>query len=262
MLTEIDKCKKRLKDQGIELETKDDIRRNWAQQLYRHTDGSALAPSSKVPRQHDWVVSGGKFLQGADFLNACKLRINTFSTKSRCARGRPLKDRMCGGDCNAVETLNHIEQVCHRTHGMRVRRHNAVTTYIARNCRSKGLKVLEEPIIPTPSGNHKPDLIITNKDTAFRIDAQIISERYDLNKAQKNKTNKYKSIKNEIHILTEKEQVHFGTATLNWKGLWERESAEQLKGWKIITPQDIMVISRILVREIEAMRVFPRQGIG
>lgn len=229
VLAEIDACNRRLTDQGTNLEAKEDIRANWAKQLHSSTDGSSLAPSSKVPRQHDWVVSGGKFLQESDYLNSCKLRINAFPTKSRCSRGRPLKDRMCGGGWNAVETLNHILQACHRTHGVRIRRHNTVTKYIARNCRTNGHKVMEEPIIKTQNGNHKPDLIITTKDTAFIIDAQIIGDHNDLRRAHRNKINKYKSIEKEVLALTEKEHVQFGTATLNWKELWE-ESAEQLVG--------------------------------
>ncbi|GLV38107.1 hypothetical protein CBL_10074 [Carabus blaptoides fortunei] len=70
--------------------------------------------------------------------------------------------------------------------------HNAMTSYIAKTNRQKGLLVIEEPHIQSPSGLNKPDLIIVKDDGAYVIDSQIINDQYNLDRAHNNKARKYK----------------------------------------------------------------------
>ncbi|GLV44531.1 hypothetical protein CBL_12122 [Carabus blaptoides fortunei] len=91
--------------------------------------------------------------------------------------------------------------------------------------RAKGHRVLEEPRIRTPNGLYKPDLLVITSDQAHVIDAQVINEHYDLNKAHQTKSNKYKTVSVELRELSERPRILFGSATLNWKGLWSSESS-------------------------------------
>lgn len=169
-------------------------------------------------------------------------------------------------------SLNHVHQLCHRTNGMRIKRHDAIVKYIARTNRAKGLLVHEEPHIRTPSGLHKPDLVVIRNEDAYVIDAQVINGNYDLEKAHTYKSNKYRTIKEELQSLTERSRIHFGSATLTWRGLWSGKAAKQLVEWKIINSTDIKVIfSRVLVGGLASYRTFqsttavspfPKTGIG
>ncbi|GBL82834.1 Retrovirus-related Pol polyprotein from type-2 retrotransposable element R2DM [Araneus ventricosus] len=119
-----------------------DVSKFFAQKLYNSVDGLALGESSKVPKQHDWINFGNRFLFGPDYINLIKTRINCLPTASRCARGRPLKEKMCRAGCNRKATLNHISHGCSRTHESRIARHNAVFKYIKKEARRKMLHCL------------------------------------------------------------------------------------------------------------------------
>ncbi|GBO11957.1 Retrovirus-related Pol polyprotein from type-2 retrotransposable element R2DM [Araneus ventricosus] len=68
-----------------------DIYKFFGQKLFNSVDGLALIDSKSVPKQHEWVNSGNRFLSGKDYINLIKSRINCLPTASRCARGRPQK---------------------------------------------------------------------------------------------------------------------------------------------------------------------------
>lgn len=112
---EINLCLRRLNDKSTTLSSSKEIKNRWATLLYKSIDGAPFSESSKVPQQHLWIKDGSTSLSGRDYVNLCKLRINAMPSRSRCARGRPTKDSFCIGGCNAVESTNHILQICYRT---------------------------------------------------------------------------------------------------------------------------------------------------
>ncbi|KAL0098716.1 hypothetical protein PUN28_020672 [Cardiocondyla obscurior] len=193
---EIKQCENRLKDNQQNIKTSADIYKRWAEQLYTKVDGIGLKESSQVPQQHVWIQEGTRFLTGKDFLQSCKLRINALPTKSRTSRGRP-KERLCRAGCNRPETLNHVLQQCHRTHGPRIKRHNAIITYIERGLRRQEYEVSNEPEIHTKAGLRKPDLIAKRGITAILIDAQVVNDQTDLNSAHKQKSELYKDLRKQ-----------------------------------------------------------------
>ncbi|CAL7932999.1 unnamed protein product [Xylocopa violacea] len=164
---EIEKARRRLKDGHQELDYKDRIEKRWANSLHSSVDGKALSEFRKVLTQNQWVLDRTRFLSGKD---SVKLRINVLPTKSRSNRGRQ-GDRLCRAGCNAVETLNHIIQICPRTHAAGVARHNAIVAYVKRALAKKYTNVVEELHIKTTSGLRKPDLVATRENTVLVIDA-------------------------------------------------------------------------------------------
>ena len=76
----------------------------------------------------------------------------------RAARGFLGQNTACDA-CRRVGSLGHILQTCPRMHASCVARHNKVVEFVASNARKKGWNVLVQPVISTPAGVHKPDLV-------------------------------------------------------------------------------------------------------
>lgn len=271
---------KRLKqnDNSI-LRTAKELDRMWSEKLYSSVDGGPLCRSAEVRGQHGWVGAPTRFLSGRDFVNCVKTRINALPSLSRTSRGRTY-DRSCRAGCGVPETNNHILQVCHKTNGIRIKRHNAISNYIARNLSNQGYRVENEPTFTTSEGVRKPDVIATLGDTSFIVDTQIVGEQTDLEHINRNKINYYKNnptLINEIKNKYGSGTVLTYAATLNWRGVWAKTSAEDLLERGIIRRKDLPVMSsRVLIGSIAAWNIFnkststkrsrnegrPRQGVG
>jgi len=207
-------CVRHLDDRGRLVDSAAKIQARWAELLYQSIDGRTLKDSANVPQQHRWVSEGTRFLSGRDFLNSIILRINALPTRSRAARGRNAT-RVCRAGCDSIETQNHIQQICHRTNGTRISRHNAVTKYISKRMISKGYRVLNEPLVHTADGIRKLDLVAIKGGQCLVVDAQVVGEQVDLNAAHRNKTTYYSKYKEEIKALTNTSEVSFSSATLS-----------------------------------------------
>lgn len=198
--------------------------RKWAESLYEKVDGKGLNESARVPQQHMWIREGTRFLSGKDFVQSCKLRINTLPCKSRTTRGRSL-ERFCRAGCNRVETLNHILQQCHRIYGYRIRRHDVAVSYLSRALETKGYVVSAEPRIETEVGTHKPDLVAEREDSAIALDGQIVNDQIDLDAAHRRKTEYYANLAETIKTKYSVRNVRFSSVTFSWRGVWSQKSA-------------------------------------
>lgn len=252
---EMDTCNKRLLPGMISAK---DVAAKWAELLYARVDGKGLEESNKVPRQHNWVMEGTRFLSGRDFLQSCKLRINALPTKSRTTRGRPI-DRMCRAGCRWPETLDHVIQKCHRTHGPRIKRHNAIVSYIAQGLRKQEYMVEVEPVIETAGGRRKPDVVAKLGQTALVIDAQVVNDQIDLDQAHRRKSDTYKNIDAELKKKYAVNSIEYTSATLSWRGVWSKASAEGLLNLGVIRKGAVKVISsRVLIGGLTAFHQFNR----
>ena len=91
----------------------------------------------------------------------------------------------------AQETNNHVLQICPRAHKARIDRHDAVLSYLGRSLRRQGFEVQEEPHYWTQEGLRKPDIVATMGTLGLVIDAQIVGEQSDLERARTAKIRKY-----------------------------------------------------------------------
>lgn len=266
---EIAKCEDRLRDQDQIITSQAGINVRWAQLLYNKVDGMGLRGSAEVPQQHTWIGEGTRFLTGRDYLQSCKLRINALPTKSRVARGRP-KERNCRAGCGAAETLNHILQRCHRTHGTRVRRHDAVVSYLNKICTNRGHETEMEPRFQTEAGLRKPDLVVKLGVTAVVVDAQVVNDQVNLDYAHTAKQDYYKNLERAVKTKYGVESVVFTSATLSWRGLWSRKSAGSLVELGILRKGQLKVLSsRVIIGGLACFHLFnkatgvrPRTGVG
>ena len=162
----------------------------------------------------------------------------------------------------AQETNNHVLQICPRAHKARIYRHDAVLSYIGRNLRRYGFEVQEEPYYRTQEGLRKPDIVATMGTLGLVIDAQIVGEQSDLERARTAKIRKYADIpdiERAIQRETETTNIRHLPVILSWRGIWCRTFASDFLTLGTITRRDLAVIAtRVLIGGIIAHCDFNR----
>lgn len=269
--TEVMKAERRLRlNNGNQLQSQQDILDMWSRRLNSTVDGAGLSGCEDLPQVNRWIREPTKMLSGRDYINAIKLRINALPTRSRTARGRAEIDRSCRAGCRCPETLNHILQQCHRTHGPRIARHDAVVKYVKRNLENRGYQTTIEPIIRLPNGTTaKPDIVACKDRTVWVLDAQVRTDgnldAFDLDKARKYDREDLKTLLRRRYDAVD---VKCCGITLNWRGVWSKRSAKILLSAKMITKHDLAVIStRVIIGGIASHIIFNRStsirtGVG
>lgn len=254
------RVRERLKDhrKATTIESLTDIKSHFAATLYNSNDGRPLKESRGVEFQHAWITDGTKFLPGRDFIHMNKLRINAIPLRVRTTRGRKA-DQDCRAGCRYTETLEHVLQICHRTHSQRIKRHDACLNYLLSKL-PRDVRVIKEPVIERPEGKYKPDaIIINNNREAILLDPQIVGERSDLDREFRRKRDKYKPIEEEIKRLYSLRKVHFTAMTISSRGVWSKESFEHLTKLGLIKTSDAKVLStRVLIGGLTAINAFNR----
>lgn len=267
---EIDLTKRRLTDAGMDLNSTTKIRARWAKLLHQSIDGRALKEASKVPQQNAWITEPTRLVSGRDFLHMIKLRINALPTKSRTSRGR-IADRTCRAGCREIETLGHILQRCHRTHDQRLRRHNALISYVKRNLENKAYNVELEPQFNLAGQIRKPDLIAQKGSNLIILDAQVVSEHDTLDLSHARKVAYYQSLVDVAKERYTATNVKLSSITLSWRGIWSRKAAEDLVSLRIVRRDELKIMSiRTLIGGLSGFSIFnrrtygchPRMGIG
>lgn len=112
--------------------------------LHQPCDGKGLRQHHPVPAASLWILDGSALLSGRDFISAIHVRYTLYSI-ARSTRGRNFEHQNRMG-CNYSKTLNHMIQVCYGTHGLRIKRHNTIASYIKRSAEQRGWTAHEEPI--------------------------------------------------------------------------------------------------------------------
>ena len=132
-----------------------------------------------------------------------------------CKRSAEMKE--CRGGCGDTETMNHILQFCHRTHSSRLKCHNAITSYIVKKCEKRRWQVYEEEKIKVGDNIVKPGLVIAKGNRIIVINAQVVGDQRELDRAHQDKKRKYgtgptgEAIKQRFGV----ESATFTSATLN-----------------------------------------------
>ncbi len=202
---------------------------NWAG-LYKHESKWVTDPKSI------------KHVSGGEFIRAIHVRMNTLKTGERSSRGT---DRFpVGRHCNTcrdqVQSLGHILQVCPRTHGARVLRHDAFVKGIRSALHRARWKTVLEPRVPVGRSFLKPDLIVWKGNQAYVLDPTIVSDGFDMQKAYNTKLDLYdcEEVKTYARKLIETdggkmEDFSVHGIVCNWRGNWFLDSAEALRKLKV-----------------------------
>lgn len=106
--------------------TRDEWREALGHELYSFVDGSDLRRAADVPASTDFLRRPEE-IPSLEFVQFCRLWAGALPTRTRLARGRTaVATTRCRYGCAASETIFHVLQACPRSHGGRVRRHDAV----------------------------------------------------------------------------------------------------------------------------------------
>ena len=249
---ELRKWSKPVEFRGLLAATKPMRRQALAHHLHASVDGKGLRHAALVPSAHGWVTAGTSLLAGRKFNAALGVRFNCLPTRLRAARGRPEANSSC--DCcgpGVLESLSHELQVCPRTHGARVKRHDRVVDQTRRILSRLKYEVLVEPHIETAAGLRKPDLVAyaPGKPTTV-LDAAITSDMYDdPDTPHQGKVDKYNTleIKRKVEQLTGSEPG-FSSVTISWRGIFSPASASDLRDLGF-TQADLGLLAAIAVEQ-------------
>lgn len=169
-------------------------------------------------------------LRSEDFIHYNQIRSNSIPTRKRTARGRR-KPTRCRAGCRQVETLQHVVQMCERTHNGRLLRHNRVVDILSEELKKREYIVHKEVKIRTSQDVHKPDIIMVKGDIAYVVDVQVIKCN-ELEYDHRVKIRKYReavNLKDMIMARFNVRDVQYEACTISYKGIWSKESALRLK---------------------------------
>ncbi|BES87413.1 Reverse transcriptase (RNA-dependent DNA polymerase) [Nesidiocoris tenuis] len=204
--------------------------------LHGSVDGVELKQAAECSASTRWVAQSAEGIPGRDYVHYHAVRINALPTRVRTSRGRPAMDRSCRACAAPAETLAHVVQVCPRTHGGRVKRHDAVTRTVAGSLSNKGWSVECEKTYRLPGGIVlRPDLVATRPDgeKVFILDMQVVSGSSNLRAAHEAKIRKYDRVDLKSAVASQRGievgRVEVAAATLSWRGIWHGKSAESLR---------------------------------
>ncbi|CAB0043078.1 unnamed protein product [Trichogramma brassicae] len=187
---------------GTALLRPEDRQRHWATRLHRSNDGVELREAAAVPASSRWVDAGSNGIPGRDYVAYHRVRIGALPTRVRTTRGQNDREAlmMCRAGCNVTETAAHVVQSCHRTHGGRVLRHDAICRIAASGLQKAGWRVFVEPHYRLATGLQKPDMVICKGSEARIIDAQVVSGASSLDYSHLRKCAKYNTTLLKTHV--------------------------------------------------------------
>ena len=214
-----------------------------ADRAHSCTDGKGLQYHRGVPAAHDWVAAPTRLLSGKDYIRINHLRHNRMLSRSMKSRLNRNTDPMCPVCVNQVHTVAHVLQQCPRTHGARIRRHDAICKFLSDRFKAKHFQVLWEPHFRLSSGLLKPDLICYNNEVAFVVDISIVSDSVDPDTVHRQKVAKYgvPELLSKVRAATGLDIVIPSALILNWRGAISPASASSLKD--VIRKADQTILS-------------------
>uniref|UniRef100_A0A6M2DYL2 Putative reverse transcriptase n=1 Tax=Xenopsylla cheopis TaxID=163159 RepID=A0A6M2DYL2_XENCH len=144
---------------------------------------------------NEWLLNKS-LLKPGRFIDALRLRTNTFGTRvvlNRAKQDVPLECREC--HC-AAESLGHVLGACPSLHGHVIRRHNDILDVVTTALEEQGaVDVLKEQSFMVNGDRMKPDLVFCKDGNGFILDVTV---RYEnggsLDRARAEKVNKYRKL--------------------------------------------------------------------
>lgn len=188
------------------------------------------------------------------YLDALRLRTNTFGTRVVLKRANPEIDAKCRRCHVMPDTLAHVIGACIHTKNMRIKRHDDIKNLIADRV-GKNCTVFDEPTVRGEL--KKPDLVIKDQRRLLVVDVTVRYENEaSLRKAFKEKTEKYRETAEYIKNGTRCAEACVIPIVVGSRGTIPKETVENLKKLKIKS-KDILTISMIALRSsIEMANAF------
>lgn len=223
----------------------------WAACLHTKVDGRGLSEARFCTEGSGWVSNPPRNQSGANYIGAIKARGGLLCSKVRSARGDSGRDVRCDS-CMRPETAQHIIQVCPRTSGPRMRRHDRVVQFVSAAAERAGYKVLVEPrIVGRTLGVRKPDLVLWNERKAYVADVTVTSDQVGGVKAHRDKVAYYDQpeIREWVEKYTGRSDISFSAVAANWRGVLSPLSADFLKSVLKLSNWDVSLLGLRICEE-------------
>ena len=193
----IDSYKKRVKEDEL---------KNWSQMK---TKGRGVTAFKDDRNGNAWLYNPN-LLRPSRFLTALRLRGGMTSDKVTMNKVVPQLNVKCRKCKSCNETLAHILGQCIHTKSQRIRRHDEIRDFVSRKLASKKeeISIIEETLIPTQTGNLKPDLVVVNQGRVHVVDVTVRHEDTGyLDEGYRSKVDKYTPL---LDILAHQLKVEKG----------------------------------------------------
>ncbi|KRZ65617.1 Retrovirus-related Pol polyprotein from type-1 retrotransposable element [Trichinella papuae] len=176
---------------------------------------------------NSWIRNGRA--KGRNYIMAIKLRTNTAASRTENQRGRP-GIKSCRKCHAALETLAHICQKCPASHGMVIKRHNAIVDSLCDAASKQGFTVHKELKLPTPAGTLKSDIILVKSNKASIIDVGICWEGgRPLRLLHRQKAEKCQAAIQSVRELLKVDEADSQGFVIGSRGAWPKENEQTLK---------------------------------
>lgn len=243
------------------------LNKYWREKLLASVDGGELGGVGLHRSDMQWARLEAK-TSGEDFIHHTAVRINNIPSRDRTTRGRKGQASVattCRGGCPDPETTYHTIQVCYRSKGMRMERHNRAVDLLEKGLQKRGFQVAKEKrIATTGAGAKQPDLIAVKDGRATVIDVQVVNGQ-GVDAAHVGKMWKYRGIPGFDGDVRTKygvsEVVHM-PCTITYRGAWAERSVAGLVELGVSAKTLHMVVTSVLRGSWMCWRLFNAVGGG
>ena len=193
----IDAYKKRMKADELKA---------WSQ---LQTKGRGVTSFTDDRNGNAWLYNPN-LLKPSRFLTALRLRGGMTSDKVTMNKVKTQANVECRKCRSYNETLAHVLGQCIYTKAQIIRRHDEIRDFVTKKLANmkEEIKIIEEALIPTPTGNLKPDLVVVNQGRVHVVDVTVRHEDIGyLDEGYRSKVVKYSPL---LEILAEQLNVERG----------------------------------------------------
>lgn len=235
------------------------IKRRTAGRIMDDWEGLATQHGVRIFRNdrvgNAWLTDP-TLLTGSRYLDAIRLRTNTYGTRDVLGRTNPRMDTNCRRCRRYRETLGHVLGLCIHTKPERIHRHNEIRDFIAGEI-SRRHTVVVEPTINEFGELKKPDLVIKKNEEVIVADVTVRYEKGTyLEDAAREKVTKYRDTAELARVIMGGVTSRVLPIVVGSRGAIPKATREGLQ--KIgLTRKDLLTISLIALRSsIEIANAF------
>ncbi|KMQ92432.1 r2 protein [Lasius niger] len=177
-LEQIEEARKKIKRSETE---------KWEQLV---SQGQGVREFRKDKIGNAWLYDPS-LLKLSRFLDALRLRTNTFGVRVALRRANPDINHICRRCAGQPETLRHFLGNCTHTKPQRIRRHDEIKNLLAHKL-ARTYAVFIEPTVKVANELKKPDLVVIDQERLYVIEVTVrYEDRNSIKDAFKEKSDKY-----------------------------------------------------------------------
>lgn len=195
-------------------------------------------------------------LKPSRYIDALRLRTNTYGTRVVLARTNKDMDTKCRQCHMQPETIGHVLGLCVSTKKLRIKRHDEVRNYLTTKL-STTKTVVVEPTLAVNGSLYKPDLIIKDENRVFLVDVTVRLENRDyLQAAVREKTTKYTPCIDEVKKRFGCKNGQVLPIVVGSRGVMPRSTVENLKLLGLNKKDATTIALNVLRSSVEIANIF------